>query len=172
MRGGEARTRVRTENLGSRVMPRRLPAHGLARALVRRVSHQAMRAVRSRGEVTSSPRRLARIWSSSQPGGSACSMARLLVSSSPVARVCRPRAIDVRPRSVMRGRATVASCPGPVAGQLGPRDLPQVVVTHRRQHLLWRARRSRGHGARVRPSRRRTARLRCLTSGVTDFRLC
>jgi len=35
---------------------------------------------------------------------------------------------------------------------------PQVVVTHRRQHLLWRARRSRGHGARVRPSRRRTAR--------------
>ena len=39
----------------------------------------------------------------SQAGAFACSMARLLVSSSPVASVCRPRAIDVRPRSVMTG---------------------------------------------------------------------
>ena len=74
-----------------------------ARATVRRASRHAIRAVLTRGDVMSSPRRLARNWSISQAGASACSTACVLLSSSPVASVWRPRAIEVSPRSAITG---------------------------------------------------------------------
>ena len=59
--------------------------------------------VRARGEATRWPCRRARSWSFSQAGACACSIACVLVSSWPVCRAWRPRAIDVSPRSAITG---------------------------------------------------------------------
>ena len=78
-----------------------IPRHALA--TVRRASCHAISAVRVRGEAIRWPRRRARSWSFSQADACARSIAWVLVSSWPVCRAWRPRAIDVSPRSAITG---------------------------------------------------------------------